>query len=63
MYASFDRKSLLYAFFLVCPALECVHRILPHLEVEKPLKNLGFFDLSSQVEYTYIPLRIPGIWP
>ena len=25
----------------------------PDLEVEKPLKNLGFFDLSSQGEYTY----------
>ena len=30
-----------------------VHRILPHLEVEKPLKNLRFFGLSSQGEYTY----------
>ena len=53
MYAPFDRKSLLYAFFLACPALECAHRILPHLEVEKPLKNLRFFCLSSQREYTY----------
>lgn len=54
----------LYVFFLACPSPECVHRILPHLEVEKPLKNLGFFGHESQREYTYTThLRITGIWP
>ncbi len=44
---------LIYMVFPCAPGPKCVHRILPHLEVEKTLKNLGFFSLRLQGEYTY----------
>lgn len=58
------RMTLVPAYTgIISPANMCT-RILPHIEVEKSLKNLAFFGLSSQGEYTYTtPLRIPGIWP